>query len=638
MGVGNVSPSSAALSPPLLEVCGHSYAQGKGAYNDLAGYGPRVASSISAQRQIYRGYSGSVACHPSIGGVGDGGYSWMLNTLGPSVSPLSLESPAYGTTGSSGKYGSRHNVIIHEHALNDLGSLGPNNLTPMLRAHEVIWSRMCASRMYVTNGAAFTKAGTWATTSTTTQGNANQYFSSSTINSTITQTLESDMPSGLVYALGFIVLSNDNVVVTVTQNGNLIKTEAIQGSVLVDPASTANGYVLRMGVPGDGITFNASDVIVLTVATVTAGNVRFNYSQVEANPLDGPVIITPLPSHLPAAGYAFYAANFAQGALMNDAAIETCKVGLLGIMPAFGARMLSVDFDQIGIISNAVFPNGSYISDGVHPNDYSHGQRAQFIVSTLRQSGMLTARLMAGFEAQPFPFWYSLSGASAWGASSLLGVALSNSWTIYDPRNSTFVATYPGYYRDEVGVVHFRGRVKGGASGSIMATIPPGYNSSSHRMFQLVAGLDDQWTVTVTAVSGTFTLTIAINGITNVTTAAIQFNANAATVVAAIQAALSTGPYGTADTDVAASGSLSTGMLLTFITTLGGKPQGLTADSSGLTGGAATPLHTTTGAQFGATAEISNNAGGGGSGFITLNCSQTFSWIDLTGILFTADC
>jgi hypothetical protein len=69
------------LSIPVIRVLGHSYVNGAGATNAFYGYALRAARMLGADKQIYSGYSGSVSCHASNGGTGDGGIFWVLNTL-----------------------------------------------------------------------------------------------------------------------------------------------------------------------------------------------------------------------------------------------------------------------------------------------------------------------------------------------------------------------------------------------------------------------------------------------------------------------------------------------------------------------------------------------------------------------------
>ena len=648
-------PIVARVQAPMVELRGHSYVQGKGSYNDLEGYAQRGARALSPARWVGGGYAGSIICHPNVGGTGDGGYAWLDQTLGPGPSPVNLPVPLAGTTGSSGRYGSRRCVFIHEHMLNDIAQLGPTNLGPALRAHERAWARACMTRLYNIGNAGVTKAGTWTVLSgagVNSRCQGNGYWTSSVTGSTVSFTLESDMPSGLVVDVGFVVASADNVVVTITQNGSTVKTLTLQGSVIVDPAASYNGYVCRMGVPGDGLTFNAGDANVITVTTVTAGVVGFNYVAVEANPLDGPLLVIPLPSHLTAAGYAFYS-GFPGGASMNNAAIDTAKAALLAILPAFGNRYVAVDFDlgqytfngqtvgwnEGGIINTAAFPAGSYASDGLHPNDYSHGQRAEQVLAAIMESGLLTRRIAAACDAQPMQFLYSLGGIASWGAQSLLGTTYQNSWASYDTQ-STYTANYPGFARNEQDMVQLNGRIKGGATGTVAFTMPGGYCTSRRRVFGLTAGLDDQWTLTVSATAGNLTLPITAPGGTLQTTANIAYNAVASAVVTAITNAIvaSNGVYNTGEVVVTCTGTLAGGMLITFVGPLAGKGVTVgTPNVGGLTGTAAV-IHTTTAAIVAASAEIGNDSSGAGDGYVLINVNSPFSWVSLDDIYYLADC
>jgi hypothetical protein len=610
------APPIVVPRPVLFESVGHSYAQGVGAWDDNAGYGMRTGRLLGAQRVIDRGYAGSVCCHANNSGTGDGGWAWLLNTLGPPT--LEPQVPWV----APGKFGARHCVVSYEHALNDLGWLGMNTL-PLIEAHRAVLSRLCATRVYPYNtSGVFT--GTWTTSSfKAEQALGNGAKETKTTGSYVSLTVDSDAPSGLVFAVGLVVLPEDNFVAKVYRNGTLVKTWTVKGSTMCDPGYTGtfkgNTAVLRLT---EGV--KAEDVIKVELSTWTAGALRYNYSNLETAPENGPVIAIPLPSHLPEGGYEFYAkAAYAKGSEMGGAVIDNAKVALKELASEFPGRVLTVDYDAAGIINTAAYPHGTFYEDNLHPSDDSHGERAAVLARAILQSGLLKPHQAAMFSAPVKPMYYSLGGGAAWGAASLLGKGFLNSWTHYDALNNTYTDTYPGFYKDETGHVRFRGKLKGGESGKPFVTMPRGYGSTINRSFTVPVGVDEVQKLTVTATGGTFVL---VNGSTKAT---LKFNATAAEV----QKALGENNVGIAN--VTCSGTLAAGMTITFTGSGSGLPQTLmTVETGGLTGGTATVTRETAGATTTGTVLVE---GSPGTSSLTPIFTGTIAWIDIGSVTYESD-
>jgi hypothetical protein len=187
--------------------------------------------------------------------------------------------------------------------------------------------------------ALWTSTGTWTNSSYGSQQSlAGGCQESSVVGSKKYIALPSNMPVGRVLHYGFTVLPGDVATVLIEQirSGSTVASTSytINGALQCNPATgrtyAGNGVVCRTGVSGDGFNWQAGDTASVTVtSSVTAGAVRFVMG-VEAAVADGPVWAAPLPTRLPAAGYAFYATYFSggggQGSSMSDAVIDAGAV------------------------------------------------------------------------------------------------------------------------------------------------------------------------------------------------------------------------------------------------------------------------------------------------------------------------
>lgn len=626
------SAAGRALRRPscqLHEMFGHSWAAGAGALKPGQDFGTLVARSLGAKKIIRRGHGAAIAHHATVGGAGDGGWPSVLN-LSQSISAAGSKQSPFGPGNTNG-YAPRHNIIGSCFAQNSIGALGTNT-RPLVEAMRSIWSHLCSSRIYIQSSdtTQVVEAGTWSNSSYGQQMSwSNSIRETTSTAATVAFTPESDLPTGRVIGVPIVVKPTDDYVLVFKRGATTVKTVTVKGSEIVDPAASYTGrtfngnlFTVRLGVPGDSYQWAAGDTLTVQATTITTGALRMGRFQIEADPLDGPFIWELLPVNLPSAGYAFYAANgYAQGGAMNDAVMAAHRTALAAALAEFGAaRTAAVDISDI--------PTATLFgpADSIHAKPEAHPLIARRIVEAVLPR--LTPRICTGMVAQPKAFYYALSGTGPWGISGLVAATFQNSWARYGITNDQYFDIYPGFYLDlDTNEMRFRGRIIGGASGTVAFSMHP-FNRAVGGSFVLAAGLDDVWTIpATTATGGTFTITLD-----GATTAAIAYNASNATLAAALNAL--SGWSRSSVTGATVVGTPAAGFTVTSQFHKGGKPHTLSIDTSGLTGGTTgAPVHTTTGALKAAHAETLN---GTGSTDLYINHDGA-SWVDLTGLVLPID-
>jgi hypothetical protein len=461
----------------MLDVLGHSYTI-NGAGSNVgpgAGYVDRLAYSLGARRRNNRGWGGSISCWPQVGAAGDGGYAWALQEKqapgaaqigsAPITKPGHPDSPA-------APYLARAQVALHHQTLNDLAQLGSTNPRPMKEAHRAIWSRLCAAAICEDTHAAWAFTGTWSTIASTTRNSGTGYHRSTTLNDKATFTVLSDVPAGMTHALLLPLDADHDLTVGVKVNGVSQADARLQGSALCDQASAARHNVAALRFRASGasnspldyiVSLSAGDTIELTLKTQTVAGSALNVdcAHVEADPLDGPVLVVPRPNRCPNyTGWAAFPHGPAAGSdPMNDAAVATWDTALQSVASEFPGRTVAVDIDTALANDSLNFQNEAGAI--YHPNAKGMGLVAAAIRSAILASGYLTERVLTRSIPDVSPFFEPIGTVGR--------VVFANSWT-----NFGFEPT--GFHKHLDGTVETRGGVKSGSSATAaIFTYPVGH-------------------------------------------------------------------------------------------------------------------------------------------------------------------
>lgn len=502
--------SGASLVVPRVDIAGHSVPGAGGSVGgDQNAYPDRLAKAIGARRRANVANGGAVACWPSANAQGDGGYSWVLNTFRP---------PNSGD--GNGGYLPSTALAVPHFGVNDLAVLGSQTLKPYVEAMRTILSRYCISALYPDTDPSWT----WGSGMSALTGNY-AYAGGTARYATVpnpgptpaTQygqwACPADYPGNLVCAIGLVIVpgavgAGATMTVTITVDGT--PYDAVMG---LDKGGHAdaegaknNGIVLRLGrsdcglgLPvgqgGLGIPALGPGAHTIRVAakstSVNGAYFIVNYAQIEADPLDGPVLVCPS-SYRAASptngGYNLWA-GYLHGPTagtdpMNDASVTAINAALQGLLADFPGRSVYVDLDT------PIAKNPAYLSptDFTHPTNRGHALIARTIHSAIINSGLVTPRVRDGAQSQRFTdgydggTWRPIGGAF----NTSIGVAFQNSWA----ANGATMPT-PSYRRDLEGRVHVRGTVKqtgAGAASSLIAALStlPGYAPVSIRDYPTV--------------------------------------------------------------------------------------------------------------------------------------------------------
>jgi hypothetical protein len=431
----------------LLDAYGHSYVQGGVVPRFPEGFVDRLANLLGAIRRNNRGFGGSIACWPNSG-TGDGGYAWALQ-----------QTPRPGSTGYTdtavAPYLPRVQLAVHMQTINDLGELGSLNPRPMQEAHRTIWSRIAAAALWEDTDAALVFTGTWTNNTSVLLNSGSQYKSSTTVGDKMVFTVPADYEAGKVIAVGLICMAAQDVTVGVKIGGVSQPDARLQGSVLCDQA-VANkhlGIVLRFGRAASGSPLSPFDYPASLAAGTTievsiksqgiaASSLNVDYVQLEADPLDGPVIAVPLPNKLP--NYTAYN-TWPHGPSagtdpMNDAAVDSWKTSVQSVGLEFPSRMVFIDLDTTLVKTSADFN-----SDNLHPYLRGHGKIAAAIRQGVVDSGLLTSRVLSRSVPDPSP-WFVPIGTGP-------SLPFQSSWTAASGYR------VPGVYIDLTGQVTLKGAV-----------------------------------------------------------------------------------------------------------------------------------------------------------------------------------
>lgn len=456
-----------AVSPgvELVEVIGHSLAAGGGArWVPASGYANRARTAIGALRFREYALGGAIACWPNSGTTGDGGYPHVLQNM---LRPGNINMPVAGPP-----YSPMSQVVIVNIGLNDLAAIGSNKPLPFQTALRTILARACASSVWEDTDAAWAKVGTWVTLGTVPVSAYNSGAGISytvTVNDKATFTAPATMPASRVVGVGLWL----NPAWTAVTYG--IKVDgAVRPDITLTPSAmtdlgVANKYIvhtLRFGTGGAGDAAFAAGAHTIELTLKSGSGLAIDSAHVEADPLDGPVLVTPLPNK--PANYSLwgswaYGPNSATNP-MNDAGVEVWKSAHRAINAEFPGRTVEVDMETLGIVRTAD-GNGDFIADGAHPNDRGHEKIALGVKNALVGSRLLTDRVKSAAIPVPRPIYRLV------GSQSGAGVFMTG-WVNFPAANLPTLR----WVKDDRGRVNLIGAIQAGtgAAAGILAagTLP----------------------------------------------------------------------------------------------------------------------------------------------------------------------
>lgn len=458
--LGNFAERNAGFH--MFENFGHSLAGAGGArIIPEGGYPYRLAQALGARR--FRDYSigGAIACWPTTVNVGDGGYGHVLRW-----------NPRPGVTGApaaGAPYTPAAQIANVHFGLNDLGVLGSQNPLPFQTAIRTILSHICAGSVFLYNHAAwaYTGAGWTPTGLIDTQASSHDVAGvtySTSVGATATFTVPADFTANRVVAIGLWLNSawTANITIGLKVDGVDYPDIVMNAATMCDQGSSSKHieHTVRIGrgIANDPLLPAGSHTFALTLKSGAA--LPIDAAWVESDPLDGPLIIAPLPNK---------PANYSQWSTwthgpsagvdpMNDAAVDSWKVSEQAVLNEFPGRVIAFDIDTVGLI-RTTDGTGDFISDGAHWTDRGHGKVTQALYDTIVNSTLFTSRFKTRPSVNPRNHWQRVGKFNAAGT---FGTGWSNAGTPYADCS---------WRRNEDGRVFIRGGAKA-ASGATTTLLP----------------------------------------------------------------------------------------------------------------------------------------------------------------------
>jgi hypothetical protein len=479
------------LAVRALDVVGHSYVTGGGTTGEANGYIDRLAAMLRATRVRNFGSFGAVAAWNAVNGNGDGGWAWVLENV---IAPSGLTQAAYMPMTQ---------VAVAHLGLNDLAELGSGNPRPYQEAMRAILARLCAAATSEETHADWTFTGTWTGGGANGQGSGPSgggWKFSNTVGDKATLAIPSGYPGGLVVDVGLVTAqSTYDYTITVKVDGSAVATGLrVQGSVVMAGAKESS-VTLRLRPTGGGnspfdiaapaLATAGAHTIEVSIASVASGFVIVDYGQVEADPLDGPLLVVPNLNR----PYVYTPwSGSTNGATMSDAGVALFNTALASTLTEFPDRSLLVDIDAA--LGKAVGLFSVALDGGGHPNSAGHAVIAQTIFDALQSNAdtLLTHRRLTRPHLPTAPAW--LPVGPLFGTKLGQTPAFTNSWTHFgDPYHPL------SYYRDVQGRVHLRGAIKSGTSATAnIATMPADLRPAKTLTFVGLSstGAIQRWTMT----------------------------------------------------------------------------------------------------------------------------------------------
>lgn len=443
----------------------------------------KLAQMLGAKRLNNYAQGGSRSMWPQAAATGDGGFGWVLQQLARDAQPA--------------PYVPRSQLVVDDQLVHDLAVLGSANPRPSQEAHRTKWSRFCSAAVFEVDPAgashsSFAFTGTWADFTGASANSGTGFRYTGTIGDSVTWTVPADRKTENVVALGLFLNATHDLTVGVSVDGAAETLVRLQGTVLADQ-SAANknmNVVLRFGrdalnaglaanspldfpaqLPG-GVTHTIK--LTLRTQTVAGSQLCADYAQIEADPLDGPVILVPAAIRPPnlTNWNGFPHGPDAGTDPMTDAKIQAWLSSFTGLFAEFGPRMVAADGDTALAKATSLFEN---TAAQAHPNPYGHAILARTYRDALVGSGLLTSRVLSQSSLDLRPFWEPIGQVGR-------TIPFQNSWV-------NFGGAYApaGAYRDLNGIVHLRGAVKNGTTvGAVIFTLPGGYRPAYASLFPAV--------------------------------------------------------------------------------------------------------------------------------------------------------
>lgn len=521
--------SSAGLGIDWFENAGHSLAGGGGSRIALSigGYGYRTKDSLGIANWHDYSIGGAITCRPNAVTVGDGGYPWVLrNVLRPGM---------VGVTAAGGApYNPQSQLVNVHYGLNDLGILGAAKPLPWQTALRTIIARFCASSVFEVEPAGASSAQ-WAFTGTWTDmsfldstaacsGTGLRY--TATVNDKATFTVPTDCPAGRVIGIGLFLNSAWGVQTYGVKIDGVSFPDLVLDPAAMTDQTIANMHIIHTlrigtGIAGDpyGTPLAAgTHTIELTFKSGTA--LGPDFAHIEADPLDGPVLLCPLPNR--PANYSIWS-GWPGGPSMTDTVIDQWKTYERAILAEFPGRVISdshglgIDLDDANLNRNTPSTdpvNADFISDGAHPNDRGHGKWVDLVSRIVRNSPLITDRVRSRAFVDPRPrAWKKVGQVNGAGV-------FNTNWSNYG--NAAF---YDLQWRiDEKRHVYVRGAAKA-AAGATITILVANTLPKSAGLLPFFFNRFDGTTWTPSAIRNTNNGVLALNGAASTTAGNIhEFN------------------------------------------------------------------------------------------------------------------
>lgn len=410
-----------------FEIAGHSLAGGGGSrIAPIGGFGFKTKGALGIPNWHDYSIGGAIACRPTAVTTGDGGYPWVLrNALRPG-------SPGQSQVQAQAPYNPQSQLVVSHFGLNDLGILGAAKPLPWQTALRTILARFCAAAVFEDDNAAWTYTGAWSgmgvpDASASSSGIGIKY--TSTVGDKASFAVPADFPAGRVVGIGIWLNAAWGPVTYGVKIDGVNMPDLTLNPVAMTDQFIANMHIVHTlrigtGIPGDpyGALLGAgAHTVELTLKS--GSNLAIDFSHIEADPLDGPLLACPLPNK--PANYSIWT-SWPGGPSMTDAVVDTWKDYERAILAEFPGRVISdshglgIDLDDANLIRVAG-GTGDFISDGAHPNDRGHGKWTELLAKVIRESPLVTDRIRSRPFVDPRPRAWKKVGAIAGGGAFLVG-------------------------------------------------------------------------------------------------------------------------------------------------------------------------------------------------------------------------
>lgn len=421
---------------------------------------------LGVPRMRHVAVGGAIACWPMVNNTGDGGWAHVLRQIerdGSAGWPTVAGQP--GATANAHPYLPGSQLALVHFGLNDLAILGSLKPRPFQEAMRTIMSRFCASAIWEDENTAWVRTGAWSPLGFAPAANSgSQVYYTTTIGDKAVFTLPTDFPGGRVVAIGLWI----NPAQAAMTYG--LKVDGVDyPDIVADPAAICdtnstgkyNQLCVRLGRGGVNDPVLGAGSHTIEVNLKAGPQLVVDYAQIEADPLDGPILLMPLP-HKPL-NYSIWN-TWTHGPNagtdpMNDAAVDTWKAAQRVVQAEFPGRVVEVELDGLGLNTAAL-----NVGDGAHPNNAGHNSIAQACYDALKASGLITDRIRrAPVTQRKPPYWRTPGNCGENGFGS--------NWSNFGGTGAPFTAAPFGYFRDDVAGhrLRIRGDVK--VSATTNATI-----------------------------------------------------------------------------------------------------------------------------------------------------------------------